>query len=181
MQKYKQHRKLTKVICDYCNIEFEKPDSEFKRNVSLGRKNYCSRNCTGKNMVNIKRLKSYDRYDISQHKSNKIDEFTPFKKYIKMAKVKFKNFSLTLQDLKTQWELQNGICPYSGVELQYNTHSNKNNNPIFTASLDKIDSSKGYIVGNIQFVSMSINYMKNTMSHEKTLELCHIIAANYNS
>ena len=41
----------------------------------------------------------------------------------------------------------------------------------FTASLDRIDSSKDYIKGNIQFISLAMNYMKAQMSHEQTLEL----------
>ncbi len=32
--------------------------------------------------------------------------------------------------------------------------------------------------GNIQWVSMSMNYMKHTMSHEETLELIKIIVEN---
>ena len=51
--------------------------------------------------------------------------------------------------------------------------------PLYTASLDRIDSSKGYEIGNVQFISTAINYMKNTMSHEDTLKLCEIIAEKY--
>ena len=36
------------------------------------------------------------------------------------------------------------------------------------ASLDRIDSNKGYIRGNVQFISTPINYMKNTMSDQQT-------------
>ena len=32
------------------------------------------------------------------------------------------------------------------------------------ASLDRIDSSKGYVKGNVQFIVAPINYMKNTLS-----------------
>ena len=50
------------------------------------------------------------------------------------------------------------------------------NDPIYTASLDRIDSNKGYIKGNVQFISTAINYMKNNMSNEDTVKLCKIIA-----
>ena len=46
------------------------------------------------------------------------------------------------------------------------------------ASLDRIDSSKGYTKDNVEFVSTSINYMKNSMSKEDTLELIQIIKSN---
>ena len=48
MLKYKQNRKLITVKCDCCGKEFEKPLSEYNRNVKLGRANYCSRACSGK-------------------------------------------------------------------------------------------------------------------------------------
>ena len=64
------------------------------------------------------------------------------------------------------WFLVNINCWYKNIH----------NNPIYIASLDRIDSSKGYIIGNVQFISTSINYMKNTMSHNDTLLLCNLIA-----
>ena len=46
--KYKQNRKLITIKCDCCGKEFEKPLSEYNRNIKLGRANYCSRACSGK-------------------------------------------------------------------------------------------------------------------------------------
>lgn len=46
------------------------------------------------------------------------------------------------------------------------------------ASLDRIDSSKPYEVGNIQFISTPINYMKNSMSDEQTKTYLRVISAN---
>ena len=43
MELYKQKRKLITITCDYCGKEFSKPESEYKRNVKLGRHNFCSR------------------------------------------------------------------------------------------------------------------------------------------
>jgi len=111
--------------------------------------------------------------------NNHKDEFTPFRYYFRNAKKRFKNFNLTLEYLKEIWEQQNGICPYTGIKLQLATYTTNHNNPIYTASLDRIDSSKGYEIDNVQFISTAINYMKNTMSHEDTLKLCEIIAEKY--
>jgi hypothetical protein len=47
------------------------------------------------------------------------------------------------------------------------------------ASLDRIDSSKGYIKGNIQFISITCNYAKSDMSHEEMLTFCETIS-NFN-
>ena len=47
-----------------------------------------------------------------------------------------------------------------------------------TASLDRIDNSKGYIKGNIRWVSRSINYMKNDMSDDMVNELIDLIVKN---
>jgi hypothetical protein len=44
------------------------------------------------------------------------------------------------------------------------------------ASLDRIDSSKGYIKGNIQFVSVIANYAKNEMTHDEMLYFCKATA-----
>ena len=78
------------------------------------------------------------------------------------------------------WEKQEGKCIYTKIELilpVYNTRADK----IFTASLDRIDSKKSYIKGNVQYVSTAINYMKNDMSHENTVKICILIAKNLNS
>ena len=63
-----------------------------------------------------------------------------------------------------------------GIHLQLAEYKTNHNNPIYTASLDRIDSSKGYVIGNVQFISTALNYMKNNMSHNDTIKLCNIIA-----
>ena len=82
-----------------------------------------------------------------------------------------REFSITLQDLKDQWEKQKGLCIYTNVKLVLPLY---NTNPSLTeqASLDRIDSSKGYIPGNIQFVCSCINLLKNKLSD---LEVKHFL------
>ena len=44
-----------------------------------------------------------------------------------------------------------------------------------TASLDRIDSSKGYTKSNIQWVHKDINKMKSDFSMLRFLELCYAV------
>jgi len=167
MLKYKLKRKLITCVCDTCGCEFEKPESEYLRNIALGRHNFCSRSCSGK-FITDKKLNSYkssNHSDISKYCDNRKDKFTPFKETFRRAKRRFKEFNISLQDLKDQWELQNGKCAYTNLQLVLPI-GNKSNDIRYTASLDRIDSSKGYIKGNIQFVATPINYMKSSMSDD---------------
>ena len=172
-------RKMGKCTCNNCGIEFEKPLSEIKRNEKLGRNNFCSRVCVGVN--NCKHLLNIEnRYDITQHSDNRKSENTGFNYHFRTIKKRDKNYNITIEDLKELWNIQNGICYYSGVKLELMSYSKNKPSQIYSASLDRIDSNKGYEKGNIRWVSKSINYMKNTMTDEEVWELCKIICENMN-
>jgi hypothetical protein len=74
------------------------------------------------------------------------------------------------------WELykkQNGICALSGVKLSMPlSHRDKS----YTASLDRIDSSKGYIEGNVQWVHKDVNIMKQDLPDEVFVDWCKKIS-----
>ena len=69
------------------------------------------------------------------------------------------------------WRLflkQGRQCALTGKELRFDsTHYDKN-----TASLDRIDSHKGYIKGNVQWVHKNVNIMKNDMDERSFIEFC---------
>lgn len=44
-----------------------------------------------------------------------------------------------------------------------------------SGSIDRIDSSKGYIEGNIQWVHKDVNKMKNNLPQDRFVELCKLI------
>lgn len=163
--------------CQNCGIQFEKALTEITRNKKLNRPNFCSRSCVGKhNVKNFGDRKN--NYDISKHSGNRSDLYTKFKYHFRSVKKRFKDVEITIEDLEDVWEKQNGFCEFSGVKLTLSSYSKIEKNPIYSASLDRIDSSKGYIIGNIRWVSRSINYMKNNMSDEMVWELCKLIKEN---
>jgi hypothetical protein len=172
-------RTQIQFVCDCCGKESTKAKSEYERNIKLGRKNFCSRTCSAKynNTHRTKPLVSNN--DISQYSNNRRDEFTPFRYSLRCAKRRYKGCTLTLKDLKNQWELQNGICPYTKLKLILPEDGNIDTLDVtIRALLDRIDSSKPYEVENIQFISTPINYMKNSMSDEQTKEYLRVISAN---
>jgi len=165
------------LTCEVCKKTFEREKREQKRNEKIGRKTYCSRSCSGKG--NVKNIPEDKRGNIEFLKTGSLtDEFTPFRFHLRQAKKRNKICTLTLEELKSVWESQNGKCVYTGIILEAWNYK-KNSNSFYTASLDRIDSNKGYIKGNIQFVSRNINLMKNNISHEETIKLCKIISNYY--
>ena len=60
-------------------------------------------------------------------------------------------FSMIMSDLH-----QVDICPYLGVPLNY---FNKFDD--YTATIDRIDSTKGYVSGNVEIISHRANRIKN--------------------
>ena len=67
-------------------------------------------------------------------------------------------FALTAEDVITLWEKQQGRCAISDMPM---AHEFKN---LRSASIDRIDNSKGYIQGNVQLVCQWVNYAKNNNS-----------------
>ena len=167
-KKYKIGRKLTEFVCDYCGEMATKPTSEYNRNIKANKHNFCCRKCS---VIYGNKHRDYSKKKTDKLKTysdNRRDEFTPFRYTLRNAKKRFKEFDLDLEYLKKVWEDQNGICPYSKIKLILPEYEKTlKEDPQHRASLDRIDSSKGYVKGNIQFVSTSINYLKGEMSHEE--------------
>ncbi len=84
---------------------------------------------------------------------------------------KHKGLDINLQDLKDLWEKQKGFCAYSGVPMTWD-----DSNRYTTVSIDRIDSSKGYVRGNIAFCCFIVNIMKTDMPVEHFLWWCRNIS-----
>ena len=74
-----------------------------------------------------------------------------------------------------QYEKFGSICPYSGIEM---THQRGEGKIGTNASIDRFDSSLGYIPGNVVFCTNLTNSMKLDMDFEEFLVQCQTIAAN---
>jgi hypothetical protein len=90
------------------------------------------------------------------------------------AKSREIEFRLTLEYV---WDLfckQNSRCALTGLELTFSKQFRKPGQ-LGTASLDRIDSSQGYIPDNVQWVHKDVNFMKQSLSQERFIELCSLV------
>lgn len=101
-----------------------------------------------------------------------------FYHYKRNAKLRNLEFSITKEYLWQIYLQQNKKCVYTGFDLDLEKKENSRNRTPSNASLDRIDSNKGYIEGNVQWVFKIINMMKWDLSHETFINYCKIITKN---
>jgi len=164
--------KYTTIQCSNCGNSFNKPLNEYNRRLKDEKLVfYCSRRCSA-----IKNINNFgDKRNTTPPKSLPQN---PFNYYLRNIKKRTHDVDIDLDYLKQLWEKQEGICPYSKIKMELNTHSHRHENKKNIASLDRIDSSLGYIKGNVQFIILPLNYMKNTMNEKDFLDLLKEIANN---
>ena len=78
-----------------------------------------------------------------------------------------REFNITLEYLQDILILQKNKCALTGIDFDENV----------PPSLDRINSSKGYIIGNIQLIQIKINIMKSNLDQNHFMELCKQVIA----
>lgn len=176
--------KTIELECSTCKSKFEKPMSEYRRRVKMGKTNfYCSLSCGANSSQNIEMIIKAGVVNHFKGGENKLvteeqklkSSMREFAKRVRNRKKKFFE-ELDIEKLIEMWENQKGKCKITNVDLvlhhepNYKTISNN-----YKASIDRIDSSKPYSIENIQFVSYSINNLKHTMTDDEVYEFLNIV------
>lgn len=78
-------------------------------------------------------------------------------------------FEITIQDIQEIYEQQNKCCAFSGLPLFWGQ----------TASVDRIDSKKGYTKENVQIVHKQLNMIKRDTPNEQFIEWCILVAEHF--
>ena len=90
-------------------------------------------------------------------------------------------FEVTIEYLWNLFMKQEKKCALTGQDLYLST-SIKNSNPDWTkitASVDRIDSTEGYVEGNVQWVHKEINRLKNNYSQVDFIKMCKLVAEHH--
>jgi len=75
-------------------------------------------------------------------------------------------FNITMEYLWDLYILQDGKCVYTNLPISFRAK---------TASVDRIDSSVGYIEGNVQWTHKDVNMMKRHYSETYFKKLCQLV------
>ena len=88
------------------------------------------------------------------------------------------NEVISLDALELLWYSQNGNCALTGWQM---TMELANGVVQTNCSIDRIDSSIGYIVGNVQLVCRIANIAKTNLSQDDFYKLCKAVLENLNA
>lgn len=115
-----------------------------------------------------KRLSCYNGYE----KINGVY----WKKIHQSALDRFYEFEITIEQA---WEIyikQEKKCAITGISIDFMTNNSRS--AMQTASLDRIDNSKGYFLDNVQWIHKQVNFLKGVISEEELLFWCREIYLN---
>ena len=97
-----------------------------------------------------------------------------FTKFSTHAEIRKLEFSITIEDVNQLYLAQNKKCGLSGLDIGWAEVGQSH-----TASIDRIDSTKGYTLENIQLVHKDINMMKQQYDNDYFIKMCALVANNY--
>ncbi len=145
-----------------------------RRNTENGWRGRC-RICYNKNIRKNQELNNTEKARYKKYRLN-AKATKPFYYLFSSCKGNAKKvnreFNITITDLENLWSKQNGICYYTNQPMSYEL-GYKN-----SVSVDRINSSKGYIIGNIALCKKQVNIMKNDATLEELFNFCESILNN---
>jgi hypothetical protein len=100
-----------------------------------------------------------------------------FGRLIANAKCRNLEFTITKEYIQQLLEKQNYKCALTGLVIcgSRNTVKKCSTYQEQTASLDRIDPTKGYTTENVQWVHKNINNIKHNFTEEQLLQYCKLI------
>lgn len=91
------------------------------------------------------------------------------------------DFNIKPEDVVNKIKKQNYKCALSGFDICFAITPKEFKSGIQTASVDRIDSSQGYTVDNIQVVHKDINRIKLDLSQEYFIKICEAVTKTQNT
>lgn len=142
-----------------------KPLAEFNKNS----KSWDNRHSLCRGCASEWHRRNYERH------AKTLDISKLFRSVQAQARLRGKPFELTFGEFEALWAAQKGRCFYTNKPLTLTLKDP------FKASVDRLDSSKGYVVGNVVFCSAQVNLMKRNMSRQEFGDMVRLLGAHVTS
>ena len=94
-----------------------------------------------------------------------------FNKFQTGAELRNISFTITIEYLWEVFKEQDYQCALTGWPIGWADVGSNH-----TASIDRIDSDKGYVVGNVQLVHKDVNMAKQQYSQDYFIEICKAVS-----
>lgn len=136
-------------------------DIVYRRPVHLKRGN-----CRCKTCKAAEDAKKFGHGEIRQH------HWYTTKRQADLRNIKF---DVSVQYVWDLFEAQGRCCALSGLPISFAKSKQGHAKGETTASLDRIDSSKGYEVGNLQWLHKWVNLMKSDFTQQEFIDFCRLV------
>jgi len=136
--------------------------------------------CGRKKQINLHKLTHTQMICLSCRARSKYYEeissthWSSIKASCKRGKTRVIEFNITIEYAWKLFIQQDKKCALSDIDIFFEKDG------MTTASLDRIDSSKGYVEGNVQWVHKDVNIMKHHYDQNYFIKICKKIANKYN-
>lgn len=87
------------------------------------------------------------------------------------------DFSITKEYIWNLFLSQSKRCALTGEELRLMKGYRRKQRLVQTASLDRIDSSKGYVEGNVQWIHKTLQFMKSDLLDREFIDMCRKVVS----
>lgn len=149
-----------------CKCSCGKTDNVSSANLKSGKSVQC-RYCQRKSSINEKSVLWKGYKGISGTLWNRINTSAAKRKV---------EITVTIEEVWDLFVQQDGRCNLSGLPIEIPPTCSSLFAGNMTASLDRIDSTKGYIPGNLQWLHKDVNRIKTNMPQERFIEICTLIS-----
>lgn len=110
--------------------------------------------------------------------ANQRDAYSPFRYFLRKARNRHQEDDLDLVYLAQLWREQDGRCALSGAALDLPESSGaweRRTGDPWKPSLDRVDSRRGYVRGNVRFVALIANQAKGRYADQDVISLARSI------
>jgi hypothetical protein len=100
---------------------------------------------------------------------------TFFQRMRRGASVRGLEFEVTIDSIGLLYKAQRGLCALTGLPITFGRRTTD----IVSASLDRIDNTKGYIPGNVHWVHKDVNKMKMDFPLHRFIQVCQLVTSKH--